>query len=617
MAKYMNKMFHASKVPGGSDEERNLTELNNALDTLAIVFPYILPEVFREMLSMFGGDSRLHVVMDQLLKHKEKWVQGRWRTASATAVSDIASSGDRPSLLAAEEKFRLYKYRRAAKALLSQEFKGLSKSSLEAVMAENNYSYTLSRPALQQIVAKSWRNSITTFFFKLKRPTMSVCEKHPMLLWTKPAVETEMGIPELRKTGDTELDHELHQTILRPILNRLKIDCEAQDWQLALEINEKEAVEGKALLECQCCFSDTTFEEMAACTSTGHIICFRCLRHAVDEALFGQSWGRNIDHMRGQIACIAPTTEQSCAGSVPRALVRRAVLQTKGGGKTWLSLESRLAEEALAQSTIPLVRCPFCSYAEVDDVYFPPHTIRYSLHPAGLVTTILVLITANFLPLLVLYISLHRLPFLRDLPAPSTLLSTSINRLARRKHLTRRFQCRSPTCGVSSCLDCSKRWHDPHICHESATTSLRITIEAARTAALKRTCPRCGLGFVKDSGCNKMTCVCGYMMCYICRQGLGREQGGEMYSHFCQHFRPGGGKCRDCDKCDLYKGDDEEGLVRLAGEHAEKEWREREGMVGVEGIGGGPESSIRGRWWESESLVQEFFDWWVEKVIVC
>ncbi len=114
-----------------------------------------------------------------------------------------------------------------------------------------------------------------------------------------------------------------------------------------------------------------------------------------------------------------------------------------------------------------------------------------------------------------------------------------------------------------------------------------------------------------------MTCICGYTMCYVCRQGLGRDQGGGAYSHFCQHFRPGGGKCRDCDKCDLYKGDDEEKQVRIAGEKAEKEWREMEGMVGVKGIGGGQEELTKGRWWKRESMVQDFVDWWVEKLIVC
>lgn len=174
-----------------------------------------------------------------------------------------------------------------------------------------------------------------------------------------------------------------------------------------------------------------------------------------------------------------------------------------------------------------------------------------------------------------------------------------------------------------------------------------------------------------------MVCVCGYTMCYICRQGLGRkpaaavllhvpprqaldleraidgqvgggaaggaraqggrvvngggragtgeargvpearggdcDQEGEGYRHFCQHFRPAGGKCTECDRCDLYRGENEDEIVRRAGEKAEREWREREGLgvevVGVEGRGKG---RARGRWG-----VQEGVDWWVGRVVRC
>ena len=606
-----------SKSMGRLDEEQTLAEMNKSLDTLADVFPYVHPDVFREMLSMFDGDSRLDVVTDQLLRHREKWVRGRWRTIDAMTATDTASREGYPSPLVAEDQFRRSSYKRAARALLSQEFSKLSKSTLEAVMAEHNYSYTLSRPALQQISVKSWRNSISTFFSKLRNLGLDEPEKHPLLVWSKRPAEAMLGPPTVRTTGDVELDREIYRMVLRPVLEQLSADQEAKDWQLAMELNEIEAVNADALHECQCCFSDAAFEQMASCTASGHMICLRCLHHAVSEALFGQTWGCNIDPKRGQVVCLAPTLEESCAGYIPRELVRRAVLQNKGGASTWLKFESRLAEDALIEASVPLVRCPFCLYAEVDDIYFPPHGIQHRITTASLASTALLLITANFLPLMAIYGCLHYFSLIKNLPALSTVVSNSLNRQARHKYLSRRFQCRSPTCGVSSCLDCLKHWRDPHVCHESATTSLRTTIEAARTAALKRTCPRCALGFVKESGCNKMTCVCGYTMCYVCRQGLGRDEGGEGYSHFCQHFRPAGGRCRDCDKCDLYKGDDDEGLIKVAGEKAEKEWREREGMVGVKGLGGRQDASSRGRWWETESIMQDLADWWVKKLIVC
>lgn len=51
-----------------------------------------------------------------------------------------------------------------------------------------------------------------------------------------------------------------------------------------------------------------------------------------------------------------------------------------------------------------------------------------------------------------------------------------------------------------------------------------------------------------------MHCRCGFVMCYICRQDV-QQQG---YQHFCQHFRPLGGACKNCNKCGLYDKEDEE-----------------------------------------------------------
>jgi len=76
-------------------------------------------------------------------------------------------------------------------------------------------------------------------------------------------------------------------------------------------------------------------------------------------------------------------------------------------------------------------------------------------------------------------------------------------------------------------------------------------------------------------------------MCYICRQELGGKEGGggggggrgggddSGYAHFCQHFRERPGmRCRQCEKCDLYAGEDEEGVIRQAARDAEREWVE-------------------------------------------
>ncbi|KAL2047014.1 hypothetical protein N7G274_001032 [Stereocaulon virgatum] len=608
---------HGHEQSEEDDEEHCLALLNESLCILATIFPHILPEVFRELLSTFDGESRLQIAVEQLLRHQDDWVKGRWRTVTTEPRSDAIEIQSNQPLVAAEDEFRRASYKWATRSMLYEEFKVLSRSKIEGVLAEENYCYTRARPTLQKLASKSWRNSFNNFLLRWRKPTESPIKDHWMMIWPKDQDGKAKFTPILKETGDTELDAELQMSVLTPFLGKIKKQREANDWEMALAMNDMEARHAGAIYECECCFLDTNFEQMATCTTGGHVICFRCIWHAVSEAIFGQSWGRNIDHHRCQIKCLAPTSTESCDGCIPQSISRRAILQSKGGKEALTKLESRLADEAILKAQLPLLTCPFCNYAEVDELYFAPLTIRYRLNTNRLKKTFsLLLLSLILLPLLLLYTLLCHLPTINTLSKPTIILSNSLTRLLRTTHHPHRFQCRSPTCSLPSCLTCHKIWRDPHTCHESATLSLRTTIEAARTAALKRTCPRCGLAFIKDSGCNKLTCVCGYAMCYICRQGLGKGEGGEGYRHFCQHFRPAGGQCRECDRCDLYRNEDDEGVVRRAGAVAEKEWREREGMIGVQGLGGEREEVVRG-WWEGEWTLQGVVDWWVEGVLVC
>lgn len=606
-----------TKVDTVEGEAQKISELNDEMHILATIFPRISPEVFREALQAFSGASRLEIAVDQLLKTQDRWVRGRWRTATDGQVTSTDADNHGEGLIAAEDQFRRSSYKWAVYSSLCQEFKTLNKSAIKAVLAEENHSYSRARGTLLKLAARSWRGTLNAIWTILRRPAQEA-KHHYMITWHRSEANLSQEFPTLRKTGDPELDAELHQEVLAPYLENARRQQELRDWKTANDLNAEEAERAGALYECQCCFTDTTFEQMAACTSKTHVLCNDCVRRAVAEITFGQGWAQNIDHTRGLLRCLAPSSHESCDGLIPHYLVERALAQIKGGSETWDVLQSRLVEQALAMSQLPIVKCPFCSYAEIDELYLPPSTVVYQFNTAQLRRSlILLVITLNFVPLIILYTFLSRLALFNQLPTVTHLVSTSCSRLTRAKHLPQRFQCRSAACKRSSCLKCFKLWRDPHICHESAALSLRATVESARTAALKRTCPRCSLAFIKDSGCNKLTCICGYSMCYICRRGLGKAEGGEGYRHFCQHFRPMGGICRDCDKCDLYKDLDDDEITRAAGIKAEKEWREREGMVGVDGIEGSEIETSQMNWRTGGWSIQALVDWWVDGLITC
>jgi hypothetical protein len=549
---------------------------------LAAIFPDVQVEVFREMLSSFEEESRLAVVTETLLKHKMKWVRGRYRVATKDDVRTEVTDGSSQALVVvpAEDKFRSNIYKRAVKSVTYHEFKGLSKSTINAVLAEFNHSYTLARPTLVALSGKSWRFSLSSLFLRRKPISSLEAEHHPLVIWQS----TGQGsiAPALKVTGSHELDKELFDTLIIPIQKRTFAEREEKDHALAVELNNTEAETNEDLQDCECCFTGRTFEEMSACDDGGHFICFDCVRNAVNEAVFGQGWQRNIDLNLGTLRCVAAMSDE-CQGCIPQDLIRRAFSVDKAGHEVLRKLDERLAEESLLKTNLPLVRCPFCSYAEIDELYVPESQRNWRIKHIGtssLYTLVILILGVGMIPFLLPVFMLFSVLFLLvsskqtfgDLAV--AYFNASVTRL-RRKRLGLKFVCQSKNCGRSSCISCSKAWSDIHICHESSLMALRTQVELAMSLAIKRTCPRCNTSFVKSSGCNKLTCVCGYQMCYVCRKDIGN---GEGYRHFCEHFRPNGGRgCTECTKCDLYRCEDDEVVVKKAKEEAERRWMEKEG----------------------------------------
>lgn len=569
-------LYDPTLVNQDQEEEPDLADLNTSLAALVELFPDVQPEVFREMLLSISKESRLQVVAEQLLKKKAMYVNGRLRPSGrgdATVSHSRMSQRREEGPLPAEDTFRGENYRKAVKQLLYLEFKNLSHSTIRGVMAEHNDSYTLSRPTLQQLSAKSWRFSISALWSK-RSPAGGIGD-HVALHWQANAPGVD-PLPSVKRTGSTVLDRELYDLFVEPLLVKRQQERIEADRILANHLNEAEAEEVGAVFDCECCYSSVPFEQIATCNDGSHYLCFDCISRTTNEAVYGQGWARSADLERMTLRCFAPAL-QECHGAIPSGLVQRALSED-----VWLAFQTRATSDAVTKSQLPLQRCPFCIYGEVDETPSPRlrnarqiacHILQKS-SPGVQGIFLVSLILAFFLtiPFLLLASFIY---FLGAVYSPiANVMQQSWTRVYQRRRGLK-FRCHNPECSRTSCTRCLTPWRDPHTCFETEKTSLRTAIESSATAAIKRTCPKCHLSFVKSSGCNKLVCNCGYTMCYVCRGEITSKEG---YTHFCQHFRPHGGRCNECERCDLYGDEDEADAIRKAAEKAEKIWREKEGL---------------------------------------
>ena len=522
----------AEQTPGGQEQEQE--EANAALDVLAEVFPDVKVEVFRELVGRFDGESRVQVCVEQLVRYKDEWVGGRYKSSGNNTGDDTAPLRERPRegerIVPIEERFRSESYKAAVRTALGKEFSSLSKSTVDAVLADVNHSYTRARPVLRDLGRRTWRATVSSFLpgFRRRREREKERERdeHPLVVWHRVSAGAGAGtgqgdaagelvlVPRVKESGCEEFDEEVRTTLVEPLLRARKAEQEGKDFRLAEEMNEVEARAVDALYECECCLSDVTFEAIATCSVSAHVICYGCIRRTVQEALFGQGWDKSVDPAKATLRCLAPAPLAAgpCEGSLLAQVVKQAILLDASGVETYGKFEDRIAADALFKSQMKLIRCPFCGYAEADPVHHPTaRGIRWRFRRDNPFTTFLFLLIF-IIPALV-FLLIH----------PRLLRSTLHSALQTHCLTTRpkRFTCARASCARTSCLTCTKPWRDPHVCDEPYLLDLRATVEAARTAAVKRTCPRCGLAFVKASGCNKLTCVCGYSMCYLCRKALG------------------------------------------------------------------------------------------------
>ncbi|KAF9651340.1 hypothetical protein BDM02DRAFT_857152 [Thelephora ganbajun] len=151
----------------------------------------------------------------------------------------------------------------------------------------------------------------------------------------------------------------------------------------------------------------------------------------------------------------------------------------------------------------------------------------------------------------------------------------------------RLFRCQNEECGAVTCRKCKKPDHLPKSCaevDEDKKIDARHVVEEAMTNALLRNCPQCNKVFIKESGCNKMTCPnCLTLSCYVCRKVI------TGYEHF-NESRPGqpqraerAGKCLLWDKVEeRHQGEVEEAQKRAIAEYRKKHPEMGEDVLQVE-----------------------------------
>ncbi|KAK9469241.1 hypothetical protein V1512DRAFT_255801 [Lipomyces arxii] len=546
-------------VNGSASSQRDLSttaRLNAILCHLNEIFPDTEVDLLRQLMVDNRGTSQLYAIVEILLSSPALLAKRR---------------RVRHAYLADWERFRAKEYRVAVTKVLRAHFSSLHSSTIDNVLVQNNYSYTCSMPTLTEIAfRRASRWSFLKLFRKRQEPT--------------PGIDIQALVG---NTGSRELDAELKE------LDKSRLDalC-AQNEHAARELNKKQYETFGQLIECECCFGDYAWEDLACC-SDAHFFCHECLTSVVKEGLYGQGSFRG----KTQVQCISASASPQCQAFIATSILRASLPK------------SLYAEFERAQILVYFTKnadrngyvlCPFCTYAEEAAAAVTGSTsgLRFSNSPSliprlfwncGPATVFLLF---SFLLALLYFV----LSAVMDTTLPEPIYSRTfgyidkfckdevcliIRGVFKRRHGTA-FRCKNPECMKTSCTECHKEFLPFHKCYEQEEDKMRVFIEKAMADAVKRTCPQCKVSFIKSEGCNKLVCVCGYAMCYVCRKDI-RQEG---YQHFCDHFRPIPGRvCTECDKCDLYKVEDEAVSIERAAKDAEKEYIRTNGIPAVRSYG--------------------------------
>ncbi|KAL7532515.1 hypothetical protein ACHAXR_004680 [Thalassiosira sp. AJA248-18] len=241
-----------------------------------------------------------------------------------------------------------------------------------------------------------------------------------------------------------------------------------------------------AELECQCCFSEYDYEAMVSCRE-GHLFCCTCLQKHTEQRVFGVgNLGVKQNGTNNTKHNTSRALEILCMASDCTSGFHEDQLRRALSEKVLKKYNELQYAAVIENANIKgISKCSKCNFIAVANESLPP------------------------------------------------LL----------------FHC--PQCNYKSCRECGEEYHPNIRCDQVESkneTDGRKVVEEAMTTAMVRTCPRpfCRKKFLKNDGCNKMTCSCGCFICYVCRKEIPADVA---YKHFCQtpHCQH-----KTCKKCPLY-----------------------------------------------------------------
>lgn len=114
---------------------------------------------------------------------------------------------------------------------------------------------------------------------------------------------------------------------------------------MAEQLNVEIATEEGALIECGCCYNELPFDSFIQC-SEGHLFCRDCLKHYVENTVFGEG--------RSAIKCM---NSDPCDGFFPDSMLRNSLPEA-----VFAKFQDAVAKDAVKAAKINVCTCFYCQY---------------------------------------------------------------------------------------------------------------------------------------------------------------------------------------------------------------------------------------------------------------